>query len=198
MLTATKPPKCKHCKVRMPPDDLRALHDDCVEPWLKANYSKLQRRKSAKCRADAKVERAGDRKKREENKTLPKLIAEAQTAFNAWIRWRDRGTTCFVCDRPFIAGAPGRVMHAGHVRSRGAAGHLRFNEDNCHGECEGCNGPRGAKPHEIKAGAIARIGLAAFEALENDNAPHKWTKDEVRGIREEYRARLRREMKETT
>lgn len=26
---------------------------------------------------------------------------------------------------------------------------------------------------------IARIGLERVEALENDNTPHKWTKDEI-------------------
>ncbi len=59
------------------------------------------------------------------------------------------------------------------------------------GECEGCNGPHGAKPHEIKAGAVARIGLERFEALEANNTPHKWTRDELRAIRADYAGRLK-------
>jgi 5-methylcytosine-specific restriction endonuclease McrA len=142
-------------------------------------------------KADKKRERAQDKVKREEQKSLPKLIASAQIAFNAFIRERDKDKVCFVCLRPFDQNIPGRALHAGHVRSRGAAGHLRFVEDNCMGECEGCNGPHGAKPHQIKAGAIARIGADRFAELENDNAPHKWTKDEVRGIRDTYKRKLK-------
>jgi 5-methylcytosine-specific restriction endonuclease McrA len=137
-------------------------------------------------------EKRRDKAKKEAMKTIPELIAEAQFAFNAYTRERDKDKGCFVCGRPFIPGVPGRNLHAGHVRSRGAAGHLRFVEDNCMGECEGCNDPKwGAKPHQIKAGAIARIGEARFAELEADNVPHKWTRDELRAIRETYRAKLK-------
>jgi hypothetical protein len=102
-----------------------------------------------------------------------------------------------VCQRPFDQAIPGRALHAGHVRSRGAAGHLRFHEDNCHGECEGCNGPHGAKPHEIEAGAIRRIGQDRFDALKNNNEPRKWTREELRSIAATYRAKTR-ELKKAT
>lgn len=138
----------------------------------------------------AKAEREDAKKRKQSLKTIAQLIADAQTAFNAFIRERDKHKGCFVCGRPFTD-KPGQVQHAGHVRSRGAAGHLRFNEDNCLGECEGCNGPHGAKPHQIKAGAIARIGQERFEALENDNTPHKWTRDELIAIKAEYKAKLK-------
>jgi hypothetical protein len=144
-----------------------------------------------KRQADARAERAETKARKEAIKTIAKLIAEAQHQFNAFIRERDRAKGCFVCARPFDQAIPGRALHAGHVRSRGAAGHLRFNEDNCLGECEGCNGPHGAKPHEIKAGAIRRIGQPRFDALEADNAPHKWDRDELRAIRDTYRAKAK-------
>jgi 5-methylcytosine-specific restriction endonuclease McrA len=138
----------------------------------------------------AKAEREGIKKRKESLKTIAQLIADAQTAFNAFIRERDREKGCFVCGRPFTD-KPGQVQHAGHVRSRGAAGHLRFHEDNVMGECEGCNGPHGAKPHQIKAGAIARIGQERFEALENDNTPHKWQREELIAIKAKYKAKLK-------
>lgn len=145
---------------------------------------------SKKVRADKKAERAEIRERKAALKRIPDLIATAQIAFNAFIRERDKDKGCFVCGRPFSS-EPGRVQHAGHVRSRGAAGHLRFTESNCLGECEGCNGPRGAKPHEIKAGAIARIGLAGFEALEANNTPHKWERGELIEIAATYRRKLK-------
>lgn len=147
-----------------------------------------------KARADrmemVKAERADTKRRKEALKTIADLIREAQTVFNAFIRERDKDKGCFVCGRPF-RDVPGQVQHAGHVRSRGAAGHLRFHEDNCMGECEGCNGPHGAKLHQIKEGAIARIGFERWEALENDNTPHKWTREELIEIKERYRAKLK-------
>ena len=144
----------------------------------------------ARVRQAKKTERATTRARKEAIKTIAQRIAAAQIAFNAFIRERDKDKGCFVCGRPFTD-KPGQVQHAGHVRSRGAAGHLRFNEDNCHGECEGCNGPHGAKPHQIEAGAIRRIGTERYEALVTDNEPHKWTREELIDIRNFYRGRLK-------
>lgn len=175
---------CRHCKK---PADGRVLHDLCVAPWYEANAEKLRAKAKKVDRAAAKAEKAQDKEKRESFKKIPELIAAAQLSFNAYIRARDKDKGCFVCLRPFDQSIPGRALQAGHVRSRGAAGHLRFTEDNCMGECEGCNGPRGAKPHQIKAGAIARLGAERFAELEADNEPHKWDRDELRQIRATYR-----------
>ena len=183
--------RCPHCKGKLEPG--QRIHPECIDAYAEAEEAKAKRKAEKQARMQAKVERAEDRRKREAMKTINQLIAEAQAAFNAVIRERDKDKGCFVCGRPF-RDVPGQVQHAGHVRSRGAAGHLRFNEDNCHGECEGCNGPHGAKPHEIKAGAIARIGQKRYDALEADNATHKWTHDELRSIRDTYKAKLK-EMK---
>jgi len=157
--------------------------------------SRLVRDQKKQAKERAKLERMMDKAKREGMKRIPELIAEAQTAFNAFIRERDKDKGCFVCGRPF-ENAPGRVQHAGHVRSRGAAGHLRFHEDNVLGECEGCNGPHGAKPHQIKAGAIARIGQEKFDALEADNEPIKWTREVLREIKAVYLGKARQLRKE--
>lgn len=180
--------RCPHCKAKL--EAGQRIHMECIDGYADAQAEKLKRAEAKRERAAARVERAEDRRRRESLETIPKLIAKAQVAFNAFIRERDRHKGCFVCGCVF-SDEPGKVMHAGHVRSRGAAGHLRFHEDNCLGECEGCNGPHGAKPHQIKAGAIARIGAAKFEQLEADNEPVKWDRDTLREITVIYRAKLR-------
>ena len=140
----------------------------------------------------AKVEeRAQIKTRKEAIKRHPDLMKEAQEAFNGFIRERDKRRGCFVCGVPFPANRAGGAFDAGHVRSRGAAGHLRFNEDNCHGECKECNSPWGAKPHQIEAGAVARIGRERYEALAQDNSPVKWTRDQLREIRDTYRAKTK-------
>lgn len=174
--------------------------EQCGKPFL-PQYTSMQIACSLKCAArlaknqrlaKVKAERQEFKQRKEALERIPELVAKAQTAFNAFIRERDKDKGCFVCGRPF-APVKGQALHAGHVRSRGAAGHLRFNEDNCHGECEGCNGPHGAKPHEIEAGAIRRIGQERYDVLKNDNEPHKWERDELREIAAKYR-RLRKEL----
>lgn len=179
---------CPHCRAKL--EQGQRIHAECIAPWADAQAEKAQRAQAKKARAAAKVERASIRARKEAIKTIAQLIADAQIVFNAFIRERDKGKGCFVCGRTFTD-KPGQVQHAGHVRSRGAAGHLRFNEDNCHGECEGCNGPHGAKPHQIEAGAIARIGAERYAALCADNTPHKWQRDELIAIKHEYRAKLK-------
>lgn len=192
MLRTTKPPRCKVCRARL--EQLRpgqVVHEGCVEAYVVTLRAK-------KDDAAKKQERAKDRATRESQKGYWTLIGEAQDAFNAFIRQRDRGAGCFVCGEPFEhSESLGGVMDAGHVRTRAAAPNLRFHEDNCHGECKHCNGSFGAKPHEIDAGAIRRIGPERFDALKNDNTPRKYTRDELRGIRDTYRAKLKELKKET-
>jgi 5-methylcytosine-specific restriction endonuclease McrA len=179
---------CPHCRAKLEPG--QRIHAECIAPWADAQAEKAKRAEAKKARAAVKVERASIRARKEAIKTIAQLIADAQIAFNGFIRERDKGKGCFVCGRPFTD-KPGQVQHAGHVRSRGAAGHLRFNEDNAMGECEGCNGPHGAKPHQIEAGAIARIGAERYAELCADNTPHKWQRDELIAIKHEYRAKLK-------
>lgn len=187
-----RPRKCKHCRESFMPERVgQIVHASCVLDYVKALSAKKQAQAKAKQRAEAKVERAQIRHRKEAIKKTSELVAPAQDAFNAYIRARDRDKGCFVCGKPFPVGQMGGDFDAGHVRSRGAAKHLRFNEDNCHGECKECNAPWGAKPHQIEAGAIRRIGQERYEALKNDNTPHKWTKEELRQIRATYKQKLK-------
>ena len=182
---------CRNCKAKFMP--ARQMQSVCGPM---CGLERAKKKREAEAKAAKVAEKRADQVKRESMKTIAQLIADAQVAFNAFIRERDRHKGCFVCGCAF-SDEPGRVMHAGHVRSRGAAGHLRFHEDNCLGECEGCNGPHGAKPHQIKAGAIARIGQARFDLLEADNEPVKWDRDTLRQIKVIYRAKARALRKET-
>ena len=177
--------KCKVCRAEYQPIKplQKVCNYDCALSLAASTRAKEEKVARVK-------ERKADKEKLEKFKTIAQLIAAAQFHFNLFIRLRDKDKGCFVCGRPF-ADVPGQVQHAGHVRSRGAAGHLRFNEDNCLGECEGCNGPHGAKPHQIKAGAIARIGKERYEALEADNEPHKWGRDELKAIKAKYQAKTK-------
>lgn len=144
--------------------------------------------------AIAKAERESVKRRKEAIKTIPDLIKEAQREFNAYIRARDRDQPCICCGLPLGAGEVGGAYDAGHYRSTGSASHLRFHEDNCHAQRKQCNRYGAGRAIDYRAGLLGRIGREATEALESNNKPHKWTREELTTIRDTYKAKLK-EMK---
>lgn len=145
----------------------------------------------AKRKADEKAEREHTKQRKEAVKRLRDLLAEAQVAFNAYIRARDAGTTCICCGKPFEPQKPGGSMDAGHYLARSIAPQHRFNENNVFGQRKNCNRPGGTTRAAFRAGVIERIGLAAVEALEADNQVPKWTREGLIALKAHYRAKTR-------
>ena len=185
--------RCAHCRAKFTPErPSQIVHVECVEAWTEAQAAKRERAEAKAARAAAKVERAETRRRKEAIKRKPDLMREADQAFAAYIRERDRqaGHPCISSGRP-LDWASGNQVDAGHYRSRGAASHLRYHPDNCHAQSKYENRHRAGNAVEYRVGLIARIGLAAVEALEADNRVHHWTREELRAIRDEYRQKLK-------
>ena len=127
--------------------------------------------------------------------TRPQLLKKAQTAFNAYIRARDKGKPCISCDKPLDGGA--NTFDAGHYRSVGSAPHMRFVEDNCHGQCKHCNNWLAGNHVEYRKRLLERIGERQLELLESDNTLRKYTKEELEEIAKHYREETRRLEKES-
>lgn len=186
MLRSTKPAKCKHCahcKREFIPQ--KTMQQVCGPLCA----SRMVRAKTA---AKKVQDRQQTRTRREAIKTIPDLIREAQTAFNAFVRARDEGKPCICCGG-MPKGDPlrGGAWDCGHYRSTGSAPHLRFDERNAHRQLARCNRHGAGRAVDYRIGLIARIGLAEVEALEADNRVHKWERDELREIRDTYRAKLK-------
>jgi hypothetical protein len=176
-----KPKACAQCKREFLP--ARPMQSVCGP----ACASRLVR--SAK-----KKERAEVRAKREAMKRIPDLIKEAQVAFNSFIRERDKDKGCISCGRTLRfsgSGSTGGDFDCGHFKSTGSAPHLRFAEQNAAGQCKHCNRYLAGNVVEYRKRLALRIGLAAVEALENDNRVHKWQRDELIAIRATYKAKLK-------
>ena len=139
----------------------------------------------------ATKQRKADRERKEKLKTRRDWEREAQAAFNAFIRARDAGQPCICCGLPLTSGDVGGAYDCGHYRSTGSAPHMRFIEDNAHGQRKQCNRWGAGRAVDYRLGLIARIGLARVEALEADQTPRKYTADELKAIRDEYRAKAR-------
>jgi hypothetical protein len=186
------PTRCKHCKVKFAAEERgKRLHPDCIEPWTAAFQEKQQQKAIRERKAKQRVEKAQDRKKRADQKRIPDLIKEAQTAFNAFIRERDRGQPCICCGQPLGTGSVGGAFDCGHYRSVGSASHLRFDIRNAHAQRKQCNRYGAGRAVDYRIGLIARIGLSAVEALEASNTPHKWERDELIAIRALYVGKLK-------
>lgn len=185
--------RCPHCKGKL--DAGQRIHPDCIDGYADAQAAKADRTRAKAERMAAKVEKAEIRQRKEAAKRIHDLIKEAQDAFNAFIRERDRqaGHACISSGRPLDWS--GNQVDAGHYRSTGAASHLRFNEDNCHAQSKHDNKFLAGNAVEYRARLIARIGLARVEALEADNTVVKWTRDDLRAIRDSYRAKTKKSKK---
>lgn len=186
-----RPKKCKACPEHFIP--ARPLQVAC-SPACAQEIARRNRAKSEK-RA-AIIERQKTRAAIEALKTVPQLMAEADRAFCAYVRARDAGLPCICCGGTAKSSSlTGGDWDGGHYRSRGAASHLRYHEDNCHAQLKQCN-RRAFDVAGYRANLIGRIGVERVEALEQDNSTHKWTRDELREIRDTYRKKLRDLLKE--
>lgn len=175
--------KCalKSCRAVFEP---RSMTHKCCGPVCALDYAAKER---------VRKERAERQEGLRKLKRKADHVAEAQTAFNAYCRERDKGQQCISCDvhLAYVATVPGGGVDCGHYRSRGSAPHLRFDERNAHGQCKKCNRYKSGNVTEYRWRLIARIGLDAVEALEADNAPRRWTIEELIEIKHHYRAKLK-------
>jgi hypothetical protein len=118
-------------------------------------------------------------------KPRSKWMQEAQQAFNAWIRYRDRDQGCISC------GTHDGKVNAGHYLSTGARPELRFEPLNVHRQCERCNTYLHGNLIAYRVELIRRIGQEIVEALEGPHPPRKFTIPELQAIRDQHRTKVK-------
>ena len=180
---------CPHCRGKLEPS--QRIHPACINDFADAQESKAKRTAQKQARAAAKVERADIKRRKDAVKSRGDLQREAQTAVNAFVRLRDANLPCVSCGR-YHAGQ----YHAGHYRSVGSAPHLRFDvERNLQKQCQPCNTHLHGNLVLYRQELIRRIGLAAVEALESDQAPRHYSIADLREIKTTYAAKARQLLK---
>ena len=130
-------------------------------------------------------------KLKESVKTASEWRVEAQTAFNAYVRYRDRDLPCISCDATGNHDGLGGYWDAGHYRSRGAAKHLSFHLHNCHKQCHKCNRYLSGNVVEYRKRLIMRIGSERVDKLENNNDTVKHDITYLRRIKQIFKNKLR-------
>lgn len=178
-----KPKKCKCCPEKFIPRN--SLQTVCSPKCAIQLANQLTERKQKRL---AKEERAAWNKRKADVKPLSHWMNMTQRAFNDFIRARD-GDACISCGSTTAVS-----YHSGHFRTTAAASQLRFNEDNAHSQCSACNVHHSGNIAPYRVNLIAKIGLQRVLALESNNTPHRYTREELERIRAHYRAALR-EMK---
>jgi len=174
--------KCKECKTPFTP--VRPMQSVCGPACAMRVARKVVEKKDKK---ETKL-------KLDALQTKPQLVKKAQTAFNAYIRERDKGKNCISCDTQL--GSEPNTYDAGHYRSVGSAPHMRFVEDNVHGQCKHCDNWLGGNHVEYRKRLLERIGKRQLELLESDSTLRKYTKEGLEEIARYYRAEARRLAKE--
>jgi hypothetical protein len=144
-------------------------------------------------KALADIERKDIKVRKEKLKTRADHLREAQAAVNEYVRLRDAHLPCISCDstpndNDLITGSR---WDAGHYRSVGACPELRFEPLNIHRQCVKCNRNLSGNAVEYRIRLVLRIGADRVAWLEGPHEPRKYTVEEIKAIKAEYRAKTR-------
>jgi len=97
------------------------------------------------------------------------LKLRAVKVFHKFIRERDAGLPCISCGLF-------KELQAGHFKSAGSHNHIRFDEDNVHGQCLRCNFYLQQSDTLYRENLIKKIGVERVERLDflaSQKGPHK-------------------------
>ncbi|MDC0637458.1 recombination protein NinG [Flavobacteriaceae bacterium] len=181
--------KCKHCgtfgydHIRTPTGSFCSFEHSAKWAMDKSARDKDKALKKA-VKADDKKHAARKRTFYDNDRST--RMKAAQTAFNAFIRARDAKLPCISCGR-----STGCKMNAGHFKSVGAHPELRFNELNCHLQCEHCNSFKSGNISLYIPNLIEKIGLLEYEKLNEPHKAKKYTCAELKEIEFYYKQKLK-------
>lgn len=181
MLKKIKMKKCRECGKEFIPvmTTQTACSQICAIAQGKKKVSKDKAEKE-------RQERQASRERVESVQPLSYYHKKAQAAFNAFIRARDDGQPCISCGRN-----SGAKMNAGHYRTVGASKETRYDEDNCHIQCEHCNSYLSGNIGEYRPRLIEKIGQERFDALMGPHPAKKWTREQLEELAAHYRKKTR-------
>ncbi|HAH8787720.1 TPA: recombination protein NinG [Escherichia coli] len=185
---AKKPQRrCKICRAKFTVL-FENHHWCCPEHGAEYGLLELEKRRAKDRRAEQKTERAAWQKRKAAVKPLSHWIGMTQRAVNDWRREMllAAGHGCISCGTPAAF-----AWHAGHYRTTAAAPQLRFNPDNIWLQCSACNVHKSGNIEAYRTALVELIGEERVQALETNNETHRYTREELAGIRADARAKLR-------
>lgn len=179
----SKPKTCRVCKTKFLPYSSTTVvcSINCAIKHTEAKNARLEARRAVIARRELK-------QAKEAIKKLSKWLADVQVWCNKYIRLRDAHLPCISCGTT----NPNVQYCAGHFRTRKAAPHLRFNEDNIHKQCNNyCNRQLSGNIINYRPALIQKIGQDRFDALMNNNEIHRYTVDECKELISYFKAKVK-------
>ena len=170
--------RCKNCKEKFEPirfNQKYCLKDECIRVFVAETKEKQWKQTKTRMK--------------ENLKTTSDWLKEAQAVFNKYIRERDKGLNCISCNKPPLK------KNCGHYYSQGGHSNVRFDEDNCHLQCEHCNTYLSGNLLNYQIGIEKRIG--AEKLIELQGRAHlekKWSVDELKEIIKTYKQKIKNEI----
>jgi len=168
-------PRCRNCKDKFEPVKFNAkfcLKDECIKAFVEEVKTRQWKETKTRMKQDLK--------------TLQDWLKEAQTIFNKYVRLRDQGLPCISCN------LPPKKKNAGHFYSQGGHSNVRFDEDNCHLQCEACNTFLSGNLLNYQIGIQKKIGAQKLlELQERAHITKKWTIDELKEIIQTYKSKIK-------
>lgn len=185
-----KPKTCRNaeCSIKFVP---QRLGQAVCSPACALAIKDVNQQKARK--SLAQVERREIKVRKEKLKSRADHLREAQAAVNEFIRLRDAHLPCISCDstpndHDLMTGSR---WDAGHYRSVGACPELRFEPLNIHRQCVRCNRNLSGNAVEYRIRLVLRIGVDKVDWLEGPHSARKYTVDEIKAIKADYRAKTR-------
>lgn len=124
--------------------------------------------------------------RRESVKSRADYVRETQVVFNQWVRLRDADQPCISCGRHHLG-----KYDAGHYRTVGSNPALRFEPLNCHKQCVPCNQHKSGDIVNYRINLVQRIGAEAVAFLEGPHESQRYTIENLKAIKAEYRAKIK-------
>ena len=179
----SRPKKCRVAECRatfVPAQPFQTwCSPDCAVAIIRQRQEKQRKSFAQRERREIKV-------RKEKLKTRADHLREAQAVFNEWVRLRDADRPCISCGRHHEG-----QYHAGHYRSVGANPELRFEPLNVWKQCAPCNTHLSGNLVNYRISLLQGIGAETVEWLEGPHEPRKYTVEEIKTIKAEYRAKTR-------
>lgn len=183
--------KCNKCKKKVDAKDALISHlkafcsYECLKEYTAQNAEKI----ANKVR---KEKRTQTRQAKEKLKTRAQWMREAQAAFNAYVRARDKDLPCISCgEHKHDEHMTGSGWDAGHYRSRGASPHLRFHLWNVHKQCVKCNRYLSGNVSNFRIGLVRKIGADRVLQLESMNSGPEMTIDYLKRIKDIFKRKTK-------
>lgn len=184
--------RCPECRVMFTP--VRSTQAVCGNIECAIAYGKSEKGQASAKKALADVGRRDIKVRKEKLKSRADHLREAQAAVNEYVRLRDAHLPCISCDSTPNDNdlMTGSRWDAGHYRSVGACPELRFEPLNIHRQCVKCNRNLSGNAVEYRIRLVQRIGAEQVAWLEGLHPACKYTVEEIKAVKAEYRAKTRK------